>query len=288
MLVLDGSSSMEQPFNAADGGMPATASRWSVLRNALVDPTQGVVSALQSSVRFGLAVFGTAPTCPLPFGIVQPALDNADAIASRLPEGMAPGMFTPTGAALDVVIEGLADPTLTASGPQVIILVTDGEPNSCGGSDFLGVPATDFAPSIAAALKAQAKHVEMHVIGFDVQSVQEHLKELANLGAGLELRASPGAPLHQPTSIESLTSTLRTLIEGELACDFALAGASLVAGSECAGSVTLNGSALPCDVQDGWSLLDPTHIRLHGAACDAVKAQTAVLSANFPCDALAM
>src|SRR6185503_2138060 len=91
------------------GVAPAPLSRWMSIRNALVDPTVGVVPSLQNLVKFGLALFGTQPTCPLPFGIIEPALNNATAITGQLPNGIAPGTFTPTGPALDMVVDHLPD-----------------------------------------------------------------------------------------------------------------------------------------------------------------------------------
>ena len=164
MVVLDGSTSMLDPYGLPpldDAGVPEPTApplptRWTAVRNALVDATDGVVPTLQNEVRFGLAVFGTSPTCPLPLGIIEPAVANASAIASAIPVDMPPGMFTPTGLALDAVIDRLPDPVAVVSaGPQVIVLATDGDPNSCD-VEFPGLPVADFAPSLAAARKASA------------------------------------------------------------------------------------------------------------------------------------
>ena len=297
MLVVDGSSSMETGFGPiSDGGvappppsvpLPGMPSRWSALRDALVDPSDGVLATLQSSVRFGLAVFGTSGSCPLPLGVIEPALQKAGAITAGLPQ-TPPGMFTPTGPALDMIVDRLPDPTASDVGAQVIVLITDGEPNACGGADiFAGIPMTDYGPSIAAAQKAQAKHIELLVVGLVVPGgmFQAHLQQLANIGAGLDPSANPGAASHFPEDSAALTVTLRMLIEAKLSCDFAL-DRGVKAGSECGGNVTLDGSALGCNDANGWSLLDATHIRLHGTACAMVKSSTAVLAADFPCAAL--
>jgi hypothetical protein len=52
MLVIDRSGSMKDDF----GGEP----RWNVLREALIDPTNGFVTDLEDEVRFGIALY-TAP-----------------------------------------------------------------------------------------------------------------------------------------------------------------------------------------------------------------------------------
>jgi hypothetical protein len=170
-------------------------------------------------------------------------------------------------------------------GPQIIVLATDGDPNSCGSNDiFAGIPQTDYAPSIAAAMKAQAKHVKMYVISVGQDAAAAHLQEMANIGAGLPGNAAPGAPVYYPEDPAALAETLKTLIGAELSCDLALEGKGVKMGLECMGTVMLNGQALECNGADGWKLVDETHIQLQGAACASFKdAVDARLTANFPC-----
>src|SRR5262249_19247118 len=151
MLVIDGSSSMNQ--NYGDASDPT---RWEAVRQALLDPSTGVVYQLQGAVKFGLAVFATTPTCPLPLGVVDPGLNNGQSIDQGMPLE-SPGAFTPTGSALDQVVGLLPDPsTHPSAGPQLVVLVTDADPSGCASE------TADYAPSIAAALKLQKKHLRMH------------------------------------------------------------------------------------------------------------------------------
>jgi hypothetical protein len=301
MLVVDGSTSMEMPYGeppATDGGMPdpmmptpALGSRWQAIRDALVKPDVGVVPTLQGLVHFGLALYGTQPTCPLPMGIVMPKLDNYDAINAGMPVGTPPGVFTPTGPALDQVATMLPDSANFVDelvGPQIIVLATDGDPNSCGSTDiFAGIPTTDYAPSIAAAMKAQAKHIKMYVVSVGKDAAAAHLQEMANIGAGMPANMTPGAPVYYPENPAALAETLKTLIGAELSCDLALQGKGVKMGMECMGKVVLNGQELACNGADGWKLLDETHIQLQGAACAAFKdAVDASLTANFPCQVI--
>jgi hypothetical protein len=304
MLVVDGSTSMEMPYgtlSSGDGGMSTDAgmtmggggaqtTRWSAVREALVNPTIGVVESLQGLVRFGMAVFGTNATCPLPLGTIAPELNNFTKIDQGLPVNP-PGMFTPTGPALDQVANLLEDPTLAVDrvvGPQIIVLATDGEPNSCAVDFFSGI-VTDYAPSIAAAMKIQQKHLKMYVVSVADASGEfaNHLQEMANIGAGLPQTMNPGAPVYYPANPAALAETLKTLIGDELSCDLALEGKGVKMGLECMGTVMLNGQALECNGDNGWSLVDETHIRLKGTACDTFKdAVDASLTANFPCQVI--
>jgi hypothetical protein len=181
-----------------------------------------------------------------------------------------------------MVIDRLPDPTVSAVGAQIIVLATEGEPNSCAGDG--GDPLTAV---IAAARAAQAKHQKLYVVSVGNPLVPDYLQQLANLGAGLAIDASPGAQLHVPADPAALAGALGAIVDAELGCDSEISGGRIVASAECVGSVSLNGAELECNGADGWSLPDPTHIRVHGAACTALRSPTAVLAADFPCDAVA-
>jgi hypothetical protein len=69
----------------------------------------------------------------------------------------------------------------------------------------------------------------------------------------------------------------------QINCDISLNGS--VRGDACRGTVTLQGAPLACGDPNGWALLDPTHIRLAGSACQTFGSNSnAVLNITFPCD----
>jgi hypothetical protein len=288
MLVVDGSSSMVQNMYGAD-------TRWAAIRTALIDPTNGVVPLMADRVKFGLAVYGTVATCPLPLGVIMPALDNAAAVTGGMPMNP-PGMFTPTGLALDMIVDMLPDPM---SGdpdnpiePQIIVLATDGDPNDCMLSGGFGPGMANYAPSIAAAMKAQSKHQKIYVISVGMDAGAAHLQEMANIGAGMPATMTPGAPVFYPEDPAALATTLQTLVGAEISCEVALDGKGVVMGKECAGEVTINGTPLACNGPggmgtgaDGWRLIDSFHIELLGTTCEMFKATSGtMLIGNFPCD----
>lgn len=285
MFLIDGSTSMEMPYGdpSEDGGTSANSTRWAAVRDAIIAPDHGVIRELGGAAEFGLAVFGTDPICPFPLSVVAPQLNNASDITNAWPPNP-PGMFTPTGPALDQVVSMMADPLLSGVGPQIIVLATDGEPNDCNVDIFTGI-VTDYAPSIAAAVKAQSKHVKLFVVSVADAAGEfaHHLQQMANLGAGLALDASPGATVYYPQDT-SLTETLMQVLSAEIPCEITLATA-VAAGRECTGTVTLNGAPLPCNGKDGWELLDATHIGFNGAACEDFRGHDVSIQANFPCDA---
>src|SRR5262245_45798266 len=156
MLLVDGSGSMQDNFYPPD----SMTTRWSAVRTALIDMTMGVVPQLQGLVKFGLAVYGTGPfdpfaqgpsaSCPLPVPVIQPALTNYPMIMNGI--GVTPpGMFTPTGLALNAIVDMLPpgmslDPDVVPE-PQIIVLATDGNPNDCMPADFM---TPNYQPSIDA------------------------------------------------------------------------------------------------------------------------------------------
>lgn len=285
ILVLDGSCSMSTnyPANGADSASDCTSNpngRWAALRKSLVDPQSGVVTKLQDKVQFGVVVFGTQPTCPIPSDPVKPALNNLSMIETKLPD-VQPGMYTPTGPALDWVYDNLIEPVAPdqTNGPQIVILATDGEPNSCGGKGQ--TVTTNYQPSIDAVNKGTAKGVTTYVFSLADSSGEfhDHLLALANLG---NPAANGNATLYEPTSPEQLEDALQKLVGAAIGCDLALNG-EVTPGSECSGTVTVNGTVVGCNQPDGWKLIDAHHIQLEGKACDALKANNALVDARFPC-----
>lgn len=203
-LLVDTSSSMFET-------MPTT---WSVLYDALMDPSAGVVKPLEDRIRFGflsykghLASSETDPACAT-MTVVAPALDNFDAIDSVYQSVGAtynpssppsPHWETPTNYAI-----GYASNLLLAdsdAGPKYILLVTDGNPNTCVTED----PKCGQDQALKAAQAAYAAGVGLMVLGIgDIISQPNsgcstsercgklHLQDLANAGIGAPVQPPPG------------------------------------------------------------------------------------------------
>lgn len=284
ILLLDGSCSMstdypsngESSTECTDNG----GSRWAALRNALLDPNAGVVSRLAGVVEFGLVVYGTQPMCPLTADPILPALDNLAPIQGALGDAP-PGMFTPTGAALDYVYRNLIEPASPDEdmGKQIVVLATDGEPNSCDEA------RTDYEPSLQASELGKSMGITTYVISLAGAQGEfhDHLQQLANLGAGFDAQGGQQAMLYEPSTPEQLAAALETLIGGAVGCDIALNG-DVNVNAACQGTVTLNNQPVACNDPNGWILLDSRHIRLQGSSCDQFKNDmNASFKANFPC-----
>jgi len=274
VLLIDQSGSMTASY---PGG-----NRWDVLYGALMDPQDGVVKRLEAQVRFGLALYtsqngfdgGTCPTLTE----VSIAVDNHAAIdavyGSSNPEDE-----TPTGESIDAVATQLA--AFEEAGPKIIILATDGEPDTCAEPN----PQNGQAVAIAAAESAYGQGVETVVLAVGNQISQGHLQDMANAGAGLPVNGGQDAPYYQPTDKQGLVDAFNTIIDGQRSCVLTLDG-TIDPDRACEGEVYLDGNLLECNGPDGWRANSGTEIELLGAACDTIKDGDHAVSGSFPCGAV--
>lgn len=116
--------------------------RWSVLRNVLLHPDDGIVQAREDSARFGLSIYRSeegnlrGDTCPEVTRIipgVDVELGGRSALLNRMGCGDLRG-DTPTRESLTLLAEELA--ASEVAGAKVIVLVMAGEPDSCECPDW--------------------------------------------------------------------------------------------------------------------------------------------------------
>ncbi len=280
VLLLDGSTSMEEPY-------ANNTSKWSAMREALMDSRSGVVATMQGLIEFGLVIYSgpmMGGNCPIPGQVVGPAIDNYQAIAGAFPRN-APGVFTPTGQALQLVCEALPG-TATDVRPQYVILATDGNPNSCNvPMDRMMEPPADYQSVIDAAELCCQKGVTIYVVSLASggPEYEAHLQDVANIGACTG--AGGAGTVYSPQDPGRLSADLGQLIGGAVTCEVYLNG-SVTEGKECQGSVvTLNGRALDCNGADGWVLESESVIRMQGQACEEFSSNPdSVVTATFPCE----
>ena len=294
-FVIDGSGSMNANFG--------NGTRWTVLREALVG-ANGVVTKLEGFVKFGMATYANnnPMTCP-DMTDVPAAISNLSAVSAAYP-AQEIGGGTPTGEALQKVVDGL--PAFgeldSTEHPPIIILATDGEPNGCNspgacnwaadwaaclgnlGAQLAAAPAT-YDTTLAAVRAAREKNISVWVISLaDGLNNIPDLQRTANIGAGLAEDASPGATIYSPQNPDDLTATLTQLIGDAVSCDITLNGTLDVARA-CEGLVQVNSETLDCNSDQGWKAIDSSRIALQGTACERFKSDpTVMLNATFPCD----
>lgn len=270
-LVVDRSGSMDEDF---DGG----ATRWEAMESTLIGPS-GVVTQLQSNIRFGVSLYSNpmGETCPNVVTLT-PQLDAADEIGTLL-AGEQPGGDTPTGEALEEITASLLDDAW--EGDKIIVLATDGEPDTCAVPDPDPGPEEDMVRGVAidAVSSAYASGIRTFVISVGTDVAEAHLQDLANAGVGNEA-GDPDAPFYVAADIDSLVAAFNAIVAGLRPCEFPL-GSSLPPELATSCSVTVNEVEYPFDDPDGWMLPDTNTLGLQGEACDAI--QQGVVAVRLQC-----
>jgi hypothetical protein len=185
VLLIDRSSSMSGAY------LDPAVSRWTSLRDAILSD-QGPIKRNESWAAFGLYTFTTLepefdPTCPLVRGVAA-KLDNFAAIqAFYASESLPIKSETPTGMAVAEVTQMLAGVT----GPKHLLLITDGEPDTCELRD----PQCGHDPTFFALQQAFSAGVNAHVFGIgDGEGSGGWLKFLQDAA-----NAGGGQPVEEPT-----------------------------------------------------------------------------------------
>ena len=264
-LVIDQSGSMNRDF----GGVQ----RYDAVETALIDDTDGVVTALQDRVIFGATLYTSARTCP---GLksVPRALNNRDDIAALLAAN-GPANDTPTGESVQAVVNDFTRTPPPAGSPKVIVLATDGEPDLCSDGDANGRPA-----SVAAAQAAFRAGITLYVLSVGTEIGTAHLQEVANAGVGRAPTDPNKAPFFVANNPTELSSKLQEIIGNIRSCSLTL-DAELDAQTASQGTITL-GSRTLVEGTD-WELTDSTHITLKGTACQQLLTTADQVTATFPC-----
>ncbi len=267
LLVLDRSGSMTQDL----GGV----TRYNAMRTALTSAT-GVVTGLQTKAYFGAGLYGCGAATTL-INPVPRALNNAATIDTYL-AGNAPAGNTPTAEALTEARATFAAAPPPAGSPPVIVLATDGEPNSCNG----GInQAQANANSVAAAGAAFAAWIPVYVLAMNQNS--QHFQDVANAGQG-HVAGQPNITYYPTTSAADLQAAFQTIINGVISCDLSLTQ-SIDDASASSGTVVVNGVTLQYGVD--WILVGGNVIRVQGAACAQLRnSANPMVSATFPCGSI--
>jgi hypothetical protein len=275
-IVVDQSGSMDEMFG--------TVTRWEAMRTTLIGMQAGVVTDLQSEIRFGLSLYnnpqGDGP-CPV-VDTIAPQFDAADPITTVL-DASGPEGDTPTGESLELALQTLMEDNF--DGPKFLLLATDGEPDTCEVPD----PMTDMERAtvrnrvITAVETAYAADVRTFVISVGTELAEEHLQDVANAGQGVQ-DGEPDAPYYVALNQDELLAAFNTIISGLRSCELDLPS-ELQEPYAPSCEVTINDSVVPYDDPNGWRLNDPTHIELVGNACSSI--QEGLVSIEMHCTCVA-
>jgi hypothetical protein len=279
MLLIDQSQSMTERF-----GM---GTRWSVLREAIVDPNVGLLAWLDSNSSLGLMLYSSLEgfafgrQCPL-LERVEVALGNADAIrAAYLAQDPLPGGDTPTPDSIDQAVLAL---NAAPAGAKYILLVTDGQPDTCAQPD----PQNGLEEAVAAAQNAFAQGIRVYSVGVSPEIARRPLQAMANAGAGkdpdLTFGTDPDAeePLYASSDPRDLAAQLRGIIGDVRTCSVEL-GEDVGRGRAFDGELSLDGAPLRFGDINGWTFVDDDTLLIHGASCERILGDGERLEIRFPC-----
>jgi hypothetical protein len=277
MLLVDRSGSMYDPFGGTD--------RWSAVYETLVNETTGVVKRLEQQVRFGVAFYTSTDadaqngTCPV-IDQVMPAMGNYGSIHDMF-DALEPVEDTPTAPSLMVAKNLLS--TVDETGPKIIVLATDGLPDTCEvpdpGSDAEQLALQD--ETVAAAMDVHAAGIDVYYVSVGPDVTQQHAQAMANAGRGLPVGGVENAPYYQALNSDALVAAFDEIIADVRSCTFAVDGTVDLSRAD-QGTVTLDGQDLMFGTE--WDMVDEGTIELLGAACDAVKdGADHAISASFTC-----
>lgn len=273
VLLVDQSGSMNADFSGQ--------SRWDAMYETLMDPANGVVTTLESQVRFGLTLYTSengfeGGECPV-LTTVEPALDNFADINDVF-EPADPRDETPTGESLAAVAQQLAD--FQADGPKGIVLATDGEPDTCDQPN----PQEGQPESLQAAAEAFNLGITTYIISVGDDVGADHLQEMANVGVGKAPDDAMPAPYYQALDAMQLVDAFEEIIGTFVSCELTIDG-EVDLDQACDGTVTLDGMELECGVD--YDLPDQSTLVIQGEACETLRdGGDHTIDASWPCGAV--
>lgn len=269
-LLVDRSGSMDADFGSTD--------RWTAVRNALTG-TSGVVTTLQDRVIFGASTYSHNPgqgTCPTVSTTPTRMLNNRAAIQTLLQANLLTD--TPTGESMQRVIADFAANPPAPNSPPIILLATDGLPDTCANPNENGNTAAQQL-SVQQTQAAFTAGIRTYVLSVGNQVGAPHLQQLANAGAGIDPLTGTET-FYTANDPAQLATALNAIISGILSCEFDLSGTVDVSRAD-EGVVTLNGMPLMFGTQ--WEMVDSNTIRILGAPCQTLKDGGGTLQATFEC-----
>ncbi|HTL32963.1 MAG TPA: vWA domain-containing protein [Kofleriaceae bacterium] len=263
-LLIDRSGSMGT-------NLPNTnTSRYQAMHDALVG-TNGVVGQLQAKAHFGASLFTSDSPCPRLYNTTNRQLNNFTQVKNLI-ESQSPNGNTPTPGAIDQTVALFQANPPPMGSPPIIVLATDGLPNSCAG--------TDSQPeSIQAAANAYGAGIRTFILG--IAGVNDSfLQSMANAGQGVQPN-QPNAKYYTANSPAELQMAFQQIIGGVVSCELTING-TVDPDQAKGGTVMLNGMQLTYGTD--WEVVNGTTIRLLGSACDTLKGSTnPQVQATFPC-----
>jgi hypothetical protein len=254
------------------------ATRWNQTRAALL-ADDGLVAKLAARGRVGLAFYSNVDErqeCP-EFTDLAP-VEGDLATLRRAYEAQVTRNHQPTGDAFVALTSKLEG---KGAGGAIVVLVTNGSPDSCDDPDANG-QAEPIAATVDAIKNAAAQGVTTFVVGMGRDpSERESLQRFALAGRAMPANAAGEA--YFPVGAErGVIDAFDELVFGERACVFSLS-TPLSSQDAARSRAALDGEDLAYGGADGWRLAEGgAKVEVVGKACELVRrgAQRLALTPN--------
>jgi hypothetical protein len=289
-VLMDLSTSMLWEVDSSSVPSDPADSRWAIVTTAL-DAVSNELAA-----EFNVGVGGFPARCTDQRGSYECRDTPSACSAASLPDallGMQSGRdgslirgayrtvtpfgTTPTATALEQVLARrtfeLPGDMLAGERSNAVVLLTDGEPNSVGGSCNT---SGNLSSTERAAQALNDAGIPVYVIG--MAGVNESSMERIAVAGGGSNPGDPRRTWFPASDVAALTGALRTIAGATIGCTLTLTPAAT-------GTPDWNRSAVVVTVDDMSSVVprnqwevtpgDPTIIELQGAACTALRADAA-------------
>ncbi len=280
-LLLDLSTSMT--WEAED----STDTRWEVVTAAL----DGVSDELAAGFNVGLGTFparcddqsgsyrcdDTPSACSearLPDSILPMQAGREGAVIRNAYADIVPFGTTPTATALEQVLENrvfeMTDDPFAAQRTSAVVLITDGDPNSGGGTcNTRG----DMANTVTAAEALAEAGIPVYIIG--LSGVNENNMETIAVAGGGENPNDPERTWFEAEDVESLSEALMVIAGASIGCTLSVAPKTDTSPDWERASVvmTLSDDEKRFLAADEYSISagTPTTMTLAGNACDELQ-----------------
>ena len=272
MLLIDRSGSM---VTNSFGGFDT---RWDAVEDALTNDTTGVLWDVDDDIIVGASLYMSDTDingCPLLETVTASAM-NADGVAELIADNppYKDDLNTPTAESVTATV---AD--FPAGDNRVLILATDGDPDTCEDPDSNGQqgPRTGSENAVAAAFD---DGIPTFVLSVGDDATETHLERLARAGRGQDLDTGTATP-YIANNPDELVDAFGEIIAGVRSCQISVDGTvDLDRANE--GDVVLNGD--PLTYGTDWTMEDEDTMVLLGGACDTyLETEEVTLDATFPC-----
>jgi hypothetical protein len=276
VILIDRSGSM------VTSGFGSFSTRWEAVEYALTDSDDGVLWDVNSQIIVGASLYTSdngsteGGTCPM-LEKRAPMADNAMAIRNLIANNPPydDELDTPTAEAVTSTAM-----TFPEAENRVLILATDGNPDTCADPDAHNAASQQMSEDAVAAAYAAPYHIPTFVLSVGNDTALSHLQHLARLGRGQDPDTGSAEP-YVANSPDELVDAFGEIIRGVRSCDIDINGTVDLDQAD-QGEVVMNGDQL--EYGTDWTMLDEDTMQLIGAACDTfLETDSVSLSAEFPC-----